>query len=161
MLHFTSRQSLVQLIMTCSLINSSGDCSSCMRGGTPSRTVRVCKEEPEAMLVRTHAASNWRERVQQVVGELAANNHHTQYQYMATEKVNKTFVCLVHSWTQALYGAPKILWSGKLSREKLSRIGKNTIFAKFADCSLLPCQRTPHPKISWRKLSQIATKPQN
>ena len=90
MLHFTSRQSLVQLIMTCSLINSSGDCSSCMRGGTPSRTVRVCKEEPEAMLVRTHAASNWRERVQQVVGELAANNHHTQYQYMGTEKVNKS-----------------------------------------------------------------------
>ena len=58
-LHFTLRQSLVQL--TCSLTNSCGDCSSCMRGGTPSRTVRVCKEEPEAILVRTHAASNWRE----------------------------------------------------------------------------------------------------
>ena len=31
----------------------------------------------------------------------------------------------------------------------------------FTDCSLFPCQRTPHPQISWRNLSRIATKPWN
>ena len=51
-----------------------------MRGGTPSRTVRVCKEEPEAMLVRTHAASNWREETDEwYIGELAVDNQHVWY----------------------------------------------------------------------------------
>ena len=31
----------------------------------------------------------------------------------------------------------------------------------LTDCSLFPCQRTPHPKISWKNLSRIATKPWN
>ena len=31
----------------------------------------------------------------------------------------------------------------------------------FADCSLLSCQEMPRHQTSWRKLSQIATKPQN
>jgi len=46
---------------------------------------------------------------------------------------------------------------------KLSRIGENMIFVEktLADCSLLLRQRTPRPKISRRKLSQIATKPWN
>ena len=40
---------------------------------------------------------------------------------------------------------------------------KNTIFAEktFTDCLLLPCQRTPCPKIWRRKLSRIATKLRN
>ena len=40
---------------------------------------------------------------------------------------------------------------------------KNTIFTErtFANCSLLLCQRKPHPQILRRKLSQIATKPRN
>ena len=38
--------------------------------------------------------------------------------------------------------------NGNFQGRKLSRIGENTIFAEktFADCSLLPCQRTPRPK---------------
>ena len=37
------------------------------------------------------------------------------------------------------------------------------IFAEktFANCSLVPCQRMPHPQISWRKLLPTATKPRN
>ena len=44
--------------------------------------------------------------------------------------------------------------------ENFRELVKNTIFTEktSADCSLLPCQRTPHSKISQRKLSQIATK---
>ena len=37
---------------------------------------------------------------------------------------------------------------------------KNTIFT-FVDCSLVPCQRTPHPQILRKKVSQIATKLRN
>ena len=33
------------------------------------------------------------------------------------------------------------------------------VMKTFVDCSFLPCQRTPHAQISWRKLLQIATKP--
>ena len=48
----------------------------------------------------------------------------------------------------------EISYSGKLPTEKTFRIGKNTIFMgkTFTDCSLLPRQRTPRLKISWRKL---------
>ena len=52
----------------------------------------------------------------------------------------------------------------KLPREKkICKLVKNTIFKKktFTDCSLLLRQRMPHPQISQRKLSQIATKLQN
>ena len=45
--------------------------------------------------------------------------------------------------------------AGNFRGRKLSRIGE-----KY-DCSLLLCQRTPHPPILWRKLSQITTKPRN
>ena len=47
--------------------------------------------------------------------------------------------------------------------ENFHELVKNTIFAEktFADCLLLPCQWMPCPQISQRKLSQIATKPQN
>ena len=40
---------------------------------------------------------------------------------------------------------------------------KNTIFVEkmFADCSLVPRQRTTPPQILRRKLSRIATKPRN
>ena len=58
--------------------------------------------------------------------------------------------------------------SGKLSREKLSWIGEKTeknfreLVKKqrktFVDWSLLPCQRTPSPRIWQWKLSWIATK---
>ena len=147
MLHFTSRHSLVQL--TCSLMNSCGDCSSCMRGGTPSRTVRVCKEEPEAMLVRTHAASNWREKVEQVIGELAANNQYVDYQ---CRKGRQDTAGHGHC-TEHLTTIEQKTFEG----ENFHELAEKT----FADCSLSPCQRTPRPKISWRKLSQIATKPQN
>ena len=39
--------------------------------------------------------------------------------------------------------------------------GKLLMVKTFADCSLVPCQRMPHPQISWRKISQTATKPRN
>ena len=43
------------------------------------------------------------------------------------------------------------------------KLVKGTILVEktFTDCSLLPCQRTPHPQISWRKLLHLATKLQN
>ena len=55
------------------------------------------------------------------------------------------------------------VYSGKLSRNKLSRIGEKYNFCgeNFRECSLLPCQRMPHPHILWRKLLQIATKLRN
>ena len=48
-------------------------------------------------------------------------------------------------WPLALY---RIV--GNFRGRKLSRIGENTIFAEktFADCSLLQCQRTPHPNFA-------------
>ena len=52
-------------------------------------------------------------------------------------------------------------YSGKLSRENTFanwwKIGEKT----FTHCLLLPCQKTPHPKILRRKLSQIVTKSRN
>ena len=53
-----------------------------------------------------------------------------------------------------------ILYTRKLSREKLPRIGEKYDFAEktFADCSLLLRQRTPYPQILQRKLSWITTK---
>ena len=46
--------------------------------------------------------------------------------------------------------------------ENFHDLVKNTIFVAktFADCSLLPCQKTSHPQIlqCWKKLSQMATK---
>ena len=49
--------------LTCSRTYSSGDCSSCMREGMApaSMTARVWRVEPEAMLVNTQAASNWKD----------------------------------------------------------------------------------------------------
>ena len=46
--------------ITCSMMNSSEECSSCIRGGTApvSMTARVCSEDPEAMFVKTQADSN-------------------------------------------------------------------------------------------------------
>ena len=43
------------------------------------------------------------------------------------------------------------------------KLVKNTIFAEktFTDCSLLLCPRMQRPQISQRKVSRIATKPQN
>ena len=40
------------------------------------------------------------------------------------------------------------------------KLMKGTILVEktFTDCSLLPCQRTPHPQISWRKLLHLAIK---
>ena len=46
-----------------------------------------------------------------------------------------------------------------LEGENFHELVKNTIFSEktFADCLLLPCQRMPHPQISWRKLSRVTT----
>ena len=62
-------------------------------------------------------------------------------------------------WVSVKYRIVGNFWGRKLSRELV----KNTIFSKknFVDCLLLPHQRMPHPQISQRKLSQIATKLRN
>ena len=57
-----------------------------------------------------------------------------------------------------------IPYSGKLSREKAFATCWKIRFLRRKPSGialLLPHQRMPRPQISWRKLSQMATKPQN
>ena len=46
--------------------------------------------------------------------------------------------------------------------ENLREFVKNMVFAEktFADCSLLPCKRMPHPKFHGQNFHVLATKPQ-
>ena len=55
------------------------------------------------------------------------------------------------------------VWQETFEGENFCELVKNVIFTEktFVDCSLLPHQRTPLPQILQRKLSRIATKPQN
>ena len=71
------------------------------------------------------------------------------------------WVCLPFRFVSRFTIPPRgIPYSGKLSREKtFANWWKKE--KTFADCSRLPRQRTPSPKISRRKLSRIATKPRN
>ena len=76
------------------------------------------------------------------------------FQICTHTKVNS---CSVDTWT------PHYRIVGNFQGRKLSRIGEKYNFhgENFRGMLALPCQRTPCPQISQRKLLQIATKPRN